>query len=156
MAVHNAVADDEIFPNWYHYLHLQWSWRYSGRILSGGNTTTIIFLVDFMVREVFDIAAVTLVKSAFSPAELGWWAILQQQYTFIHFGFILKCIDNTMIELFPIIVFGEGQRSSSFSHPCRHWNYFLRLFYSIENAVVIPVNLKIGYESTVLSHGETR
>jgi hypothetical protein len=56
-----------------------------------------------------------------------------------------------MIELFSIIVFGEGQRSSSFSHPFRHWNYFLRLFYSIENTVVIPVNLKIGYEFTVLS-----
>jgi hypothetical protein len=33
-------------------------------------------------------------------------------------------------------------------------NYFSRLFFSIENTVVIPVNLKIGYESTVLSRGE--
>jgi hypothetical protein len=53
------------------------------------------------------------------------------------------------------LVFGEGRGSSSFSHPFCHWNYFLRLFYLIENTVVIPVtNLKIGYEFTVLSLGE--
>jgi hypothetical protein len=52
------------------------------------------------------------------------------------------------------LVFGERRRSSSFSHPFCHWNYSLRLFYSIESTAVIPVNLKIVDESTVLSRGE--
>jgi hypothetical protein len=52
--------------------------------------------------------------------------------------------------------FGGGRQSSSFAHAFRHWNYFLRHFYSIESTAVIPVNLKIGYEYPVLSRGETR
>ncbi len=39
-----------------------------------------------MVLEVDGIVAVTLVKSPFSPAELGTWATLRQQYASIHFG----------------------------------------------------------------------
>jgi hypothetical protein len=34
--------------------------------------------------------------------------------------------------------------------------HFFRHFYWTESTRVIPVNLKIGYESTVLSRGETR
>jgi hypothetical protein len=47
---------------------------------------TIILWVDIVVLEVYDIVAVLLVKSAFSPAEHGWQATLQQQFTSIHFG----------------------------------------------------------------------
>jgi hypothetical protein len=62
MAIYNAVADDERFRNLYHYVHLQWSCRYSGRILGGGNTTTIISHVGFVVLEVDGIVVVILVK----------------------------------------------------------------------------------------------
>jgi hypothetical protein len=75
------------------------SCRYSGRILSGGNTTTIIFWVDFMVLEVDDMVVVTPVKSALSPIELCWWVTLQQQYTSIHLG-KYWCITYAMIELY--------------------------------------------------------
>jgi hypothetical protein len=40
-------------------------------MLNGGNNTTIILRVAFMVLEVDDIVAVQLVKSSFSPADLG-------------------------------------------------------------------------------------
>jgi hypothetical protein len=52
--------------------------------------------------------------------------------------------------------FGGGRRSLSFAHAFHHWNYFLRHFYFIESTAVIPVNLKISYESTVLSRAERR
>jgi hypothetical protein len=54
-----------------------------------------------------------------------------------------------------MLVFGEGRGSSSFSHPFVIGIIFYGC-YSIENTVFIPVNLKVGYESTVLSRGETR
>jgi hypothetical protein len=78
---------------------------------------------------------------------------LQQQYTSFHLGLISMHSQHNDWAILKL-VFGEGQRSSSFSHPFRHWNYLSLLFYSIENTVVIPVNLKVGYESTVLSRGE--
>jgi hypothetical protein len=53
MATHNAVTDDKKIA------------KYSGRMLNGGNNTTIILLVDFMVLEVDGVVAVTLVKSPF-------------------------------------------------------------------------------------------
>jgi hypothetical protein len=45
-------------------------------------------------------------------------------------------------------------------HPHFHTRFvigiiFTALFYSIHSTAVIPVNLKTGYESTVLSHGES-
>jgi hypothetical protein len=107
MAMHNAVADDEIIRIYYHYLYLQWSWRYSGRMLKGGNNTTIILWI-----KVYDIVVVLLVKSAFSPAEHGWRATLQQQFTSIHFG-------NSQV--------GFWRRATIIviSHPSRHWNLFV-------------------------------
>jgi hypothetical protein len=71
MAMHNAAADDERIRKRYHCLHLQWSWRYSGWMLNGGDNTTIILRVDFMVQEVDGIVPVRLVKSSFSPVDLG-------------------------------------------------------------------------------------
>jgi hypothetical protein len=142
MAMQNAVADDEIFRNWYHYLHLQWSWRYSGRVLCGGNTTTIIYWVNFVVLEVDGIVEVILVKRAFSPAELGWWATLQATTIYFHSLWVNINASSWHNDWGILkLVFGEGQQSSSFSHPFCHWNYFLRLFYSIESTAVISVNL---------------
>jgi hypothetical protein len=64
-----------------------------------------------------------------------------------------------MIELFPCCFLLKGDDHRHFHIRFvifRHWNYLVRLFYSIENTVVIPVNLKLGYESTVLCRDETR
>ena len=153
MAIHNDVADDERIRKCYYYLRLRWSWRYSGRIFNGENTTISISWVVFLVLEVVGIVAVLLVKRAFSPAELAWWATEKQQSTSIHF-YSLWVIAKTIIEVFSSCVLEKGD-----DHCHLHIGFvigisFLRLFYSIESPAVIPINLKIGDESTVLSRGE--
>jgi hypothetical protein len=74
--------------------------------------------------------------------------------TTIHFLFTLvkcSCIAKTIIEVFSIGFLEKGDY-----HCHLHIGFvigiiFLLLIYSIESTAVIPVNLKIGYESTVLS-----
>ncbi len=153
MAIHNDVADEKRIWNCYYYLRLRWSWRHSRRIFR--NTTISISWVVFLVLEVVGIVAVLLVKRAFSPAELAWWATEKQQSTSIHF-YSLWVIAKTIIEVFSSCVLEKGD-----DHCHLHIGFvigisFLRLFYSIEITAVIRVNLKIGYESTALSRGEMR
>ncbi len=141
--------------NCYYYLRLWWSWRYSGRIFNGGNTTISISWVVFLVLKVVGIVVVLLVKRAFSPAELAWWATQKQQFTFIHF-YSLWVIAKTIIEVLSSCVLEKGDDHCHLHIVSVIGIIFLRLIYSIESTAVIPVNLKIGYESTVLSRGETR
>ena len=67
-----------------------------------------------------------------------------------------QCIAKTFIEVFSIWFLEKGD-----DHCHLHIGFvigfiFLRLIYSIESTAVIPVNLKIGYESTVLSRCSQR
>jgi hypothetical protein len=152
MATHNDVEDEKKILNCCcYYLRLRWSWRHSGRVFSGGNRTICISWVVFLVLKFVGVVAVLIVKRAFSPAELAWWATEKQQSTSIHF-YSLWVITKTIFEVFSSCVLEKGD-----DHCHLHFGFvigisFLRLFYSIEsNAVICRWSCLCMSVSTVLT-----